>query len=1648
MTPAVADVVGAVAATVAWDSLVATGEGPRPALRVSGFAHDEVVAALMSLQSLTRERGDSGLVVKVGTKAPIDGVPAEFLLREGETLTFWRNQSVPAILLFDWDIQRDEEGLAAINRLDDLSLLSGEAEGEEGGRIELVNRVAWELSGGHGEPPSRLGTVLSVVRDAVGENGRLSLRRWTAYVIATCEAVNRAPLRTPEEVERAAAESLSKLELFPDADLFESGVAARSRLARNLKVSAGSQPSGASVSDDDMLDKIERTELSTALLERFGLSDPQARERMRAVVQGGGARARADLDLSLWLELFERRSERAGLGQMVRAAIAGQANDRIAEFDDLDVEAGLDHSEQPAAERLLRAEPPEGAPSLVETLPTLLRRRVEKVAFPDAQIEPDPLRALLHALSVLDDGSDGRAELRTEGPPELGQWSRWLFAYLYGATLVGVRDRVEDGRLALGIDDGLLDVRRPSDLSAEGEFDMAQAWAPLRLVVSLADVGVRRFRWDPLGTPGLTAFAALLNGYDVTPGECFDCDLDTFFERLNDPRDWERPGGVAPQLDGPVSARLAELRAGHLASWAAGIDADSLDQYLAEWEPLLSDARDALVPANAPDRDLASVVLTDVVQLAQGRLVMLATHPLRLRWLARHLRRLSDLLVRCLTAGLDLNRENNELFFEWLQRVSPHRTPPLIVGPDETVAVAVRESGGHEEYVPIRQQGGESRDWLSAVDDAAVEELVKVVVSYVETYPHKLDGLSLLLLDREASPRLPLRLACRIRARIPSIRFELLVFADPSGHHDIIRAFDEEFADDEVGDERLLPDVQLVLREWLPDTEPDLDSLRDHVDLALAPAVFGTRTTLNQKTRDASAGISGSYDPWIHRSTHDLEESSQNVVRAMLPSQRDPLLETWSTLCVRHDAHSAVAPQQVANTDYFEMQVRFDRHQALFVGLHHVAHWVVTLDAFIGRDQIDALDDKPDVILVRPGVGKNEAYTLIVSSVTGRRFVVQRLARKLKEIGVVDDYLAGATAERIYEVGRNVVPGAVLRALGLGRATNEIVGLVASRFAVAQQKPVRSDRPGLEVWISFDEQQNWFGRAQRTRADLGRFVLSLDDQDEVRLDVLVVESKFRQVFDIGAAEQQLDRTTELCLAAFRSGEDQADDREFWLQELASAVEQTSAVRQPAAELPARRCFDLGRESLEATILSALRSGQVTLDSVQGVAVAVAAASEDVAPPVSTLGAHELIRLNRPELRVIISDLLACTDPSARVAVPPGASVPAALSVPEGHNGAPRASHAAPSTIGRPTAPEAAALAGVPHGRASGLGDAELKRRYERLLDTLSQHNVPVVPATTDPWREGPGFYVLRVAPRTGVTVDRVVNRVNEIALALQLPAGHQIRTSLDRGTIVFEVPKTAGERYPVLASDLWERCPVELGRLIVPIGADISGHPVQLDFSSPDSPHLLVAGTTGSGKSVALETILHGLTRYPAGSLRLRLVDPKGTELLDFEDGPHTDGLIGADASDALSILEAAVAEMQRRYELMRPMRARDLVQFNGAVGVEDRRPWIVIVLDEYADLTSDPDDKSRIEALLRRLTQKARAAGIHVIAATQRPSADVISTTIRSNLPAQLALRVKTATDSRIILDEGGAEALAGQGDALLRTARGLQRLQVAWTG
>jgi DNA segregation ATPase FtsK/SpoIIIE-like protein len=234
--------------------------------------------------------------------------------------------------------------------------------------------------------------------------------------------------------------------------------------------------------------------------------------------------------------------------------------------------------------------------------------------------------------------------------------------------------------------------------------------------------------------------------------------------------------------------------------------------------------------------------------------------------------------------------------------------------------------------------------------------------------------------------------------------------------------------------------------------------------------------------------------------------------------------------------------------------------------------------------------------------------------------------------------------------------------------------------------------------------------------------------------------------------------------------------------------------------------------------------------------------------------------------------------------------------------------------------------------------------------------------------------------------------------------------------------------------------------LVATIGQSTRGETVTINFSSSASPHLLIGGATGSGKSIALATILDGMcNNYTSQKLRLLLIDPKQVELAKYEKSPFLFRPIGYSAEDALAILDEAIVEMEHRYSIFKTNNTTSLAGYNAIASSTLQKPSLVVVIDEYADLVNVPQVKRVIEERLQRLAAKGRAAGIHLILATQKPSAAVISTTIRSNFPAKLALRVSKAADSRIVLDANGAEALAGMGDALLSTATGIVRLQTA---
>lgn len=345
-----------------------------------------------------------------------------------------------------------------------------------------------------------------------------------------------------------------------------------------------------------------------------------------------------------------------------------------------------------------------------------------------------------------------------------------------------------------------------------------------------------------------------------------------------------------------------------------------------------------------------------------------------------------------------------------------------------------------------------------------------------------------------------------------------------------------------------------------------------------------------------------------------------------------------------------------------------------------------------------------------------------------------------------------------------------------------------------------------------------------------------------------------------------------------------------------------------------------------------------------------------------------------------------------------------------------------------------------------MGVAELEKRYGTLLAALSEFNVKVErPRGEVPYHEGPAFIEYSVFPSYGVSVNKIDSQLENLKLRLKLPSDAEIGCSTHKGNVLITVPKTDDERYFVDAEELWSRWERPASGFKVPVGENAAGDIVEIDLANSNSPHILIAGVTGSGKSEALLTILHGAARfYSPDELRFKLVDPKQTELNTLAELEHTDGPIGWSGDEAIVILENAVEEMEIRYKKFREAGAniRSISEYQSYI--EPMARWI-IVLDEYADLISDDGERKLIEKCLQRLSQKARAAGIHVVVSTQKPVVKVVNTIVKGNLPGKIALRVNTAMESRVILDEVGAEKLVGKGDAIIRAGSSTDRIQFA---
>ena len=315
---------------------------------------------------------------------------------------------------------------------------------------------------------------------------------------------------------------------------------------------------------------------------------------------------------------------------------------------------------------------------------------------------------------------------------------------------------------------------------------------------------------------------------------------------------------------------------------------------------------------------------------------------------------------------------------------------------------------------------------------------------------------------------------------------------------------------------------------------------------------------------------------------------------------------------------------------------------------------------------------------------------------------------------------------------------------------------------------------------------------------------------------------------------------------------------------------------------------------------------------------------------------------------------------------------------------------------------------------------------------------------------GPVITRYEIEPATGVKGSQIINLAKDLARALSVTSIRVVETIPGKSCMGLEIPNPHRQIVrlsEILSSQAYHD---QHSPLTLVLGKDIGGNPVVADLAR--MPHLLVAGTTGSGKSVAINAmILSLLYKAEPRDVRLIMVDPKMLELSVYQDIPHLLAPVVIDMKQAGNALMWCVAEMERRYKLMSWVGVRNLSGYNTKVAEAEKAgtplqdpatletenpvpltklPFIVVIIDELADLMMVAGKK--VEELIARLAQKARAAGIHLILATQRPSVDVITGLIKANIPTRIAFQVSAKVDSRTILDQQGAEALLGQGDML----------------
>jgi S-DNA-T family DNA segregation ATPase FtsK/SpoIIIE len=1065
-------------------------------------------------------------------------------------------------------------------------------------------------------------------------------------------------------------------------------------------------------------------------------------------------------------------------------------------------------------------------------------------------------------------------------------------------------------------------------------------------------------------------------------------------------------------------------------------------------------------------------------------------HPERMKALAVKSRRVAAFATHLLSSNSILYGDREIFMRELGDEIAHPFYPEIAVLNAGSLPKLVSESSTVNGYSLFESPIRGEEDAMSDVDPAAAAKQARELLErYVGLQPHEASNLSVVLYNADAA-ELPLATVRELSSIQEDGKFQCSVSVRHADQAKLRSVYGELV--NKAGDDPDLPVVSEISDNFISKlriaVSPISSTPSESVQGFKAFDVAFLHDVVARSAREEWLEV-----PWTNDRPSLDHAPSRWSYRSV--SGEDELKSTTFLTCPWQTASGWAYVTSVASvcmSKDIEQDKRFlpvrrislqsQDLAALIKDAHELAEWVATYDELLDKRQLQ----HNKITVVRYRRGSTNGRNMIVSSTSELRLLGVLVRRRLDELklGLTAEEL-GETAEKAKNDALSVSGDIVLRAAKRGVSAGEMIGLVLSRHLLAEEfKAQAGGGQTLTAYFLLDDYASWLSQPESRIADI--LAINVEEkEDGIRVVISIVESKYVGADGLAAARRGSKDQLLQTLDKFREalfGDPGRLDRDVWLARLADMLidaeippgmtglmeRARSKLREGDVEISLRgysqvyiHTSDAGSGSASEQELlldeSGVKAWQEVFDreDLRKLVEAYAKNAGSLAAraglgPLEPWSGHSFKKPAKRVAWLSAMGQLADGAGEAPVATPEDAESPVAVSAPtqEPAAPAPTPTSVQPAETPAPT-PIAPAFMGANTGAgltelvaAKFAGGAQSDAEREEWAQGLSKKlkaalNSYGLQAAILGTRLTPNGCLVRLAGSDKLRVEDIENKRMQL---LTTHAINLVTVQPKPGEIVVTIAGT--KRQAVSLWELWSRR--ELNRNVAGINTsfllglqEINGALLYLNLGSEfgglssHEPHSLVAGSTGSGKSVLIQALILDIAATNSKDLaQLILIDPKmGVDYAPLADLPHMRDEIVTTKEKAAEVLEALVQEMEDRYRAFARARARDLPTYNSKVSAEERLPMVFLVHDEFADWMLDDAYKGAVGAAVQRLGVKARAAGIHLIFAAQRPDKDVMPMQLRENLGNRLILKVSSEATSKIALDRPGAELLLGRG-------------------